>query len=235
MFVTMFDEAYCPWGILLLRTLHRFHPELSVTVVGIELSERSRRQCRDANAKVLIVDEELRDPTPDRPTAIANTRPLWLQRILQDLDPDWALFLDADLILRHSTDALLLEVQQADAALVVRDGHFRGQVRRRLRVAAGLIFIRRSGRALITRWCQLLQRQEPIEDVVPRAWFWEQTCLVDAVEISPELRIASLESPRHLSAPPFADDALFWSANVKSPEKPAIFDIFSKQVAALSA
>ncbi|MGR0188390.1 hypothetical protein [Azospirillum aestuarii] len=222
----MFDEAYACWGLLLLRTLAQHHPEIPVIVVGIDITEETSTLCLVANSSTHIWARHVSDYGADRPVLIANARPLWLREILTALDPDWCLFLDADMILRRRIDSVLALANEVDAALVFREGLHKGRVHRRLRVAAGLVFFSRGGYALVDRWCRMLQRTEKVEDVSPQAWFWEQVCLFDAAEASLDLRLARIDAKHHLSSPPFSSSASFWSANVKPHQKLGIYREF---------
>jgi hypothetical protein len=76
----------------------------------------------------------------------------------------------------------------------------------------------------------MLSRTESIEDVRPWEWFWEQTCLLDAIE---KTEFDILKMPEKcLSSPRFEPDAL-WSANVPTSEKDAALKLFAAELMAL--
>ena len=230
MFITMFDEHYADWASLLIRSLARYHPNISVLAVGVDLTPATQSHCLSQHKCIEIWNRTLGINDEARPAAVANMRPRWLQEIVRSIRPQWCLFMDADLIVRSTLDDLILGSSASDAALVFRKGLHRGIVYRRLQVAAGLVLLRNSGFTLIERWCDLLDRCYRVDDVEPQAWFWEQICLLDAAEESRDLSISAIDPSRYLSSPPFALEASIWSANVKVSEKADIYDIFKAEV-----
>jgi len=136
--------------------------------------------------------------------------------------------LDADLLFRRPINNLIEASESYDAVMAIGNGEHRGKSYRRFRVASGFVLFRRSGYALIGMWRQMLNRTEPVEDVRPWDWFWEQICLLDALE---NADFSVLQTPDNcLSSPGFERDAAVWSANVPRSEKPSALNAFMAEL-----
>lgn len=218
MFVTFFDEKYAKWAELLLRSLAVFHPNVPVIVVGVDLSADTALRVCSNHLQSKLVHRTVHESGECRGTVIANSRPLWLYEIVSQFDFDWCCLLDADLLIRAPLNDIIAALRCHDAAVVIRSGLLHGRIRKHLQAAAGLVWFGRSGIALLECWCEKLQRANPVKEISPGSWFWEQICLVDALGTQ-NLRTYCIDQSRYLSSPPFSEAAAIWSANVKAPEK----------------
>ncbi|PWB91306.1 hypothetical protein C5688_06700 [Methylocystis sp. MitZ-2018] len=136
--------------------------------------------------------------------------------------------LDADLLFRRPINDLIAASENHDVVLAMGEGVYRGKTYRKFRVASGFVLFWRSGYGLIDSWCDMLSRTEAIEDVRPWGWFWEQTCLLDAVE---KTGLDILQMPEKcLSSPRFEPDAWVWSANVPTSEKQTALKLFAAEL-----
>ncbi|ULO22951.1 hypothetical protein [Methylocystis sp. SB2] len=231
MFVTIFDQAYADWGSMLLSSLMRFHPGDTVVVLGIDLSAETECAIARMHEIVAVRRLTLDEVGSGRAAKVANSRPLWLRDLKNEFSPDWMFLLDADLLFRRPVNDLIAASENHDVVLAMREGVYRGKTYRKLRVASGFVLFWRSGYGLIDSWCDMLSRTESIEDVRPWEWFWEQTCLLDAIE---ETEFDILKMPEKcLSSPRFEPDAWVWSANVPTSEKDAALKLFAAELMAL--
>jgi hypothetical protein len=228
MFFTAFDSKYFEWGVLLFRQLERFHPNTTVAVVGVDLSNRQIDELRRIKSRTRIIETSVPETGNNRSSVVANKRPYWLWEATAKLSPDWLILLDADLLIRRSLDDLLVAHGECDAAVVMRSGLHNARVWQRLRVAAGFILFRRSGYGLIWDWCQTMKTSAQIEDVRPFEWFWEQTCLYEAC-FTGKWRIGHIDAGTYLSSWPFNSSASVWSANVKEPMKSKLLKLFQSE------
>lgn len=231
MFVTIFDQAYAEWGSILLSSLMKFHQDDSVLVLGVDLSAETERAVARMHERIAVRRLTLDEVGSGRAAKVANSRPLWLRDLKNEVSPDWMFLLDADLLFRRPVNDLIAASETHDAVMAIGDGVYRGKTYRRLRVASGFVLFRRSGYGLIDSWCDMLSRTEAIEDVRPWEWFWEQTCLLDAVE---KTGLDILQMPEKcLSSPRFEPDAWVWSANVPTSEKQTALKLFAAELMAL--
>lgn len=231
MFVTIFDQTYAQWGSILLSSLMRFHHDESVMVFGVDLSGDTERAIARMHERIVVRRLTLDEAGSRRAARLANSRPLWLRDLKNEFNPDWMFLLDADLLFRRPINKLIAASENHDAAMTIGDGAYRGRTYRKLRVASGFVLFRRSGYDIIDIWCRMLSRTEAIEDVRPWEWFWEQTCLLDAIE---ETGFDILQMPEQcLSSPRFEPDAWVWSANVPTSEKNAALKLFAAELMAL--
>ena len=108
-------------------------------------------------------------------------------------------------------------VEDASAALMFTNGMWEGQFYARLVTVASVVLVRQDGRDLVDRWARLYDHDTPVDQVVPREWFWDQVTLF----------LAWCESPLPIANIPiavFADVQLdghsaIWAANVPDKER----------------
>jgi hypothetical protein len=228
MFLTAFDEAYAKWGAILLKSLAQTHVQTDVVVLGVDLSQKTERQLRRQHERCIFRTRSTISTGSRRAAAIANARPMWLHEITNEFSPNWIMLLDADLLFRRPIIGLIESSGDYDAALAIGDGLHRGRFYKRLKIAAGFALFRRSGFHLIDEWRGLIAGSNPIEDVQPGDWFWEQICLCALVE---QTKSNILPIDGYLDSTPFIANAPVWSANGPPSEKARLYDVFMAEAA----
>jgi hypothetical protein len=228
---TVFDEKYYPWFVTLARSLRIFEPNMQIVAIAIDVPPHILRNISHEIGNVYFITRHLNTSVQGiaRGTIIANSRPFWLMEVIDELRINSLIFADADLLVRGSLHELIALAKNTRAAFIRRPGIVHNRVYRRLRTAAGLFTVSKSGFWLIEQWCERLNKPIPIDDVIPNAWFWEQVCLWETIE--PHLiSLGTINHQKYLSVPPFDSTALIWAANVKEPSKDLVFAEFASEL-----
>jgi hypothetical protein len=223
------NRAYLPWVRVFLASLTRFHPDVPVVLCGVNLRSGHLRPLRARHRELQMMPVSVREsgrlPDPN----VANSRPIWYRRVMEEFDAPVYWFMDADLLVRGSLRGLTRLVDAHDAALVFRFERYR-HVPIRMKKAAGLLVLRRSARTLLDHWIAAVGGTSPVDGVRPGRWFWEQSCLHLASRRA-RLRYARIPPDEYLSTYPFDRQARIWSANVRPDLKPAMLRIFRRELA----
>lgn len=122
MFVTIFDQAYAEWGSILLSSLMKFHQDDSVLVLGVDLSAETERAVARMLERIAVRRLTLDEVGSGRAAKVANSRPLWLRDLKNEVSPDWMFLLDADLLFRRPVNDLIAASETRDAVLAIGDG-----------------------------------------------------------------------------------------------------------------
>ncbi len=224
MIVLQFDSAYHRWAMLLLRSLAVFERDQRVLCDTVGLDESQVQELERSHPGTICLNSP--KPAEMRRADMANRKPFVLRNAMDRFtDERWFCLIDADMLVRRRLDDLWRLVEDASAALMFTNGMWEGQFYARLVTVASVVLVRRDGRDLVDRWARLYHHDTPVDQVVPREWFWDQVTLF----------LAWCESPLPIATIPiavFADvqlgpHAAIWAANV--PDKERYFHFFQAE------
>jgi hypothetical protein len=222
--ILQFDNSYFHWGLLALQSLHLHEPQTRVLCNTVNLTDRQTTELETAHANL-----EITNGISDRQTApeqMAARKPFVIQHAMQN-DPaePWYALLDADLLIRKPLGPLWSLLDDRPAALCITDGMENGRFYRYLLVPSGLVLVRREATQLIESWARWCKHQQPLYNIEPMAWYWDQLTLAEAWS---EAGVLCAVIPMHIySDDQLRPDAAIWSANVH--EKTEYYAIFRKE------
>ena len=226
MIILQFDAPYHHWGLLLVRSLALHEPAVRVLIDGVNLSHAQVDALQEAHPRI-AVENDTTTYEETTPALMICRKPFVMQRAFYAFpDEPWYALLDADLLVRQPLDPLWARLDRHEAALFTTNGMWKGRYYRQLVTPAGIVLVRRDGRALVDSWVRWTRSREPLGGIRPGQWYWDQVTLLEAKTETP-LRYG------HIPMYNFADvrlrdDAAIWSAHVDD-EKPAYYERFSQE------
>ena len=161
---------------MLLRSLAVFERDQRVLCDTVGLDESQLQELERSHPGTIC----LNSPKPAEMTRadMANRKPFVLRNAMDRFtDERFFCLIDADMLVRRRLDDLWRLVEDASAALMFTDGMWEGQFYARLVTLASVVLVRRDGRDLVDRWAHLYHHGSPVDQVVPREWFWDQVTL----------------------------------------------------------
>lgn len=227
MIILQFDDKYHHWGLLMVRSLALHEPDKRVLLDTVNLSPAQVSELGQAHPRV-IVENDTTSWQKTSPEQMVNRKPFVMQKAM-DAYPDepWYGLFDADFLVRRPLGNLWSTLERHQASLFWTNGQWNGRYYRRLVTPSGIVLVRPDGRALIDNWAKWYAYDEPLDEIEPRQWFWDQLTLLEARDETP-LRYAVL------SMYTFADcglssGAAIWSANAGAGQKQRFYNQFLKE------
>src|SRR5262245_44971476 len=167
MIILQFDHNYYRWGNLMLRSLALHEPNQRLLADTVNLLPEQVAELRQMYPGLIVQN----DITGTNPTAVqmANRKALVLQKAL-DAYPDepWYGLFDADFLVRRPLTSLWSLLDEHQAALLLTNGLWDGQVYPRLITLSGMVLVRTDGRLLIDNWAKWYWYDRPIDTIQPR-------------------------------------------------------------------
>jgi hypothetical protein len=226
MIVLQFDDRYHHWGALMLRSLAFHEPGERVLADVVNLSPEQVEEISRAHPNVIVRAETALQTSPAQ---MANRKCFVLQRAMDEhpREPWYGLF-DADFLVRRPLRDLWALMRRFPVALFLTDGVWNGRVYQHLVTPSGIVMVRPDGRRLIDKWAEWQASQEPIADIRPGSWFWDQVTLLRAWN---ETRLPyTVISMQDFADCGLHDRSAIWSANVDRQEKDRYYRRFSQEL-----
>ena len=226
MIIIQFDQKYLRWAQLMLQTLALFEPEQKILLDTIGLAPQQVTALTERHPGVCISNDP--DGLPGGREAMVCRKPFVMQRAM-DTYPDepWYCLMDADSLIRRPLTRLWRYMAIYPTAIMMTNGLWRGRVYQHLITPSAIVMARPDGRLLIDNWVKWTQHDQPMFNIKPGGWFWDQICLSYAWRES-KLPYGNIGCHHHANGV-FSGDATIWSAHVEPHEKDWYFEQFQRE------
>jgi len=227
MLIVQFDKKYLAWGRLLLKSLNNSQLSVQILFSTVNLSARDIKKLYRINNNVIIENHNINLPKKELRKHMAIRKAYVLRDAIKKYDSSYYILIDADVIIRNSLSKLIERADKFDVGIVFRDGKWEGKIYDHLKVASGLIFIKKNGIGLVNKWIEIMEYDSVIGTIKKDAWFWDQVSLWKATQSFKDLIYFSIDENYYLDND-FNSSSAIWSANVK--DKPTAYKIFTNEI-----
>ncbi len=146
--LTVCNEPYVKIMVSLIETLNRFHPEIPVRMLSLNLSDNSKRIFSEIHSNIIFIDDnfsDFKDFQEER--AYCESCRTWNIRSLLEETSKNVFYLDGDVYLEDSIDGLLDFFETVDFCA-------RMKVEEPLRFNAGMIYVKNTPKniSIVKEW-----------------------------------------------------------------------------------